>query len=90
MERAHTPAGGENDGSRDGSGAGDHDLPYQFGRRPHAEAPFPFTERQYCKLLVLRGRVAEAGDTQDIYEPRVVVVPDAVWTADAENESQAA
>jgi len=43
----------------DGPGAGDHDEPYQFGRRPRASAPFPFTERQYARLLVFRSRVAE-------------------------------
>jgi hypothetical protein len=32
------------------------DEPYRFGRRPSSRAPFPFTERQYMRLLVLRGR----------------------------------
>ena len=44
-------------GSRDGTGGGDHDLPYRFGRRPRAEAPFPFSTRQYARLLVLRSRI---------------------------------
>jgi len=43
----------------DGPGAGDHDEPYRFGRRPRASAPFPFTERQYVRLLIFRSRVAE-------------------------------
>jgi hypothetical protein len=43
----------------DGPGAGDHDEPYRFGRRPRASAPFPFSERQYARLLVFRSRVAE-------------------------------
>jgi hypothetical protein len=43
----------------DGPGAGDHDEPYRFGLRPRAVAPFPFSERQFARLLVLRGRVAE-------------------------------
>jgi hypothetical protein len=43
----------------DGPGAGDHDVPYRFGFRPRAVAPFPFSERQYARLLVLRGRVAD-------------------------------
>jgi hypothetical protein len=43
----------------DGPGAGDHDEPYRFGRRPRASAPFPFTERQYARLLVFRSRVAD-------------------------------
>jgi hypothetical protein len=44
-------------GTHDGSGAGDCDEPYRFGRRPSASAPFPFTERQYARLLLLRSRV---------------------------------
>jgi hypothetical protein len=43
-------------GSKDGSGAGDHDEPYHFGRRPKADVTFPFSERQYARLLVLRSR----------------------------------
>jgi hypothetical protein len=44
-------------GSFDGVGAGDHDLPYRFGRRPRLSAPYPFSTRQYARLLVLRSRV---------------------------------
>ncbi|HEY1293361.1 MAG TPA: hypothetical protein VGJ60_09785 [Chloroflexota bacterium] len=44
-------------GSRDGTGAGDHDVPYQFGRRPSVVAPYPFTTRQFARLLVLRSRL---------------------------------
>jgi hypothetical protein len=47
-------------GSKDGSGAGDNDQPYVFGRRPRVVAPWPFTERQYARLLVARGRFMEA------------------------------
>jgi hypothetical protein len=47
-------------GSLDGIGAGDHDLPYRFGRRPRSSVPYPFSTRQYARLLVLRSRV-EAG-----------------------------
>lgn len=43
-------------GTHDGSGAGDCDKPYRFGRRPNTSAPFPFTERQYARLLIFRGR----------------------------------
>jgi hypothetical protein len=46
-------------GTKDGHGAGDHDQPYVFGRRPRALAPFPFTTRQYARLLVLRSRMQE-------------------------------
>jgi hypothetical protein len=52
----HTPTVGE---SKDGSGAGDHDKPYVFGRLPRALAPWPFSERQYARLLIVRGRVRE-------------------------------
>ncbi len=37
----------------------DHDQPYRFGRRPNASAPYPFSTRQYARLLVLRGRVQD-------------------------------
>jgi hypothetical protein len=46
-------------GSRDGTGAGDCDVPYRFGR-PQAAAPFPFSTRQFARLLVLRSQI-EAG-----------------------------
>ena len=52
-------------GSLDSSGAGDHDEPYRFGRRPSARAPFPFTERQYARLLVFRSRLSESLATRD-------------------------
>ena len=64
----------ERPGSRDGQGYGDHDEPYTFGRRPSARAPFPFTPRQYAKLLLWRGRVADAlagiGDSGSVVLPR--------------------
>ena len=47
-------------GTHDGLGAGDHDQPYRFGRRPTATVPYPFSTRQYARLLALRSRV-EAG-----------------------------
>ncbi len=43
-------------GSRDEDGAGDHDQPYRFGWRPRASAPYPFSTRQYARLLILRSR----------------------------------
>ena len=45
--------------THDGTGAGDHDQAYSFGRRPTSMAPYPFSERQYARLLVLRGRVRD-------------------------------
>jgi hypothetical protein len=48
-------------GSLDGTGTADHDQPYRFGRRPRASAPYPFSTRQYVRLLLLRGRVHDSG-----------------------------
>ena len=47
-------------GTLDGQGAGDHDVPFTFGWRPWAATPYPFSTRQYARLLVLRSQV-EAG-----------------------------
>jgi hypothetical protein len=44
-------------GSHDGNGAADNDAPYTFGRRPRSIAPYPFSTRQYARLLALRSRV---------------------------------
>jgi hypothetical protein len=49
--------------SLDGTGAGDHDQAYTFGRRPSLEAPFPFSTRAYARLLVLRSRLEAVGLT---------------------------
>ena len=46
-------------GSRDGDGAADNDKAYKFGRKPRAEAPDPFSTRQFMRLLVLRGRIQD-------------------------------
>jgi hypothetical protein len=46
-------------GTKDGRGAADHDQPYAFGRRPRADAPFPFRAHEYGRLLALRGCVAD-------------------------------
>ena len=54
-------------GTLDGSGAGDHDQPFRFGRMPTSLAPYPFSTHQLARLLVLRSRVAAGlaglGDT---------------------------
>ena len=54
-------------GSRDGDGAGDNDQPYRFGWRPRASVSYPFSTRQYARLLVFRSHVrdrqADGGDT---------------------------
>jgi hypothetical protein len=44
-------------GSRDGTGAGDRDLPYRFGSRPWTTVPYPFSTRQFARLLILRSRI---------------------------------
>jgi hypothetical protein len=41
------------------SETGEFDLPYRFGRTPRAIAPYPFSTRQFARLLVLRSRVRE-------------------------------
>ena len=46
-------------GTRDGSGADDHDQPYRFGWTPRASVPYPFNTRQYSRLLILRGLVRD-------------------------------
>ena len=61
MERTHLPETGA--GSKDGTSAADNDQPYVFGRRPRTIAPWPFTERQYARLLVVRGRFMDAALT---------------------------
>lgn len=55
-------------GSLDGTGAGDHDLPFRFGGRPRTEAPYPFSTRQYARLLIMRSRVyaSDGGLTDDM------------------------
>ena len=39
------------------NGFGDHDVPYTFGWRPRSSATYPFSTRQYARLLVLRSEV---------------------------------
>jgi hypothetical protein len=40
---------------------GTYDAPYRFGRQPTSRAPFPFTEREFARLLVVRARFRELG-----------------------------
>jgi hypothetical protein len=42
-----------------------YDEPYRFGRRPTVRAPFPFTERQFARLLIVRSRVQSAPTAAD-------------------------
>jgi hypothetical protein len=48
------------------NGAGSYDEPYRFGRRPSVRAPFPFGERHFARLLIVRSRVQAdpSGDDQ--------------------------
>ena len=41
------------------------DQPYRFGHRPTARAPSPFTERQFARLLIVRGRIQAAASAAD-------------------------
>ena len=41
------------------------DQPYRFGRRPTTQAPFPFTHREFARLLILRGRVNDSQAPDD-------------------------
>jgi hypothetical protein len=52
-------------GSRDGSGAGDNDQPYAFGRRPTTRAPYPFTELEFARLLRMRGHTRDTWTAED-------------------------
>jgi hypothetical protein len=52
--------------TQDGTGAGDHDLPYTFGRNPRSTATYPFSTRQYARLLVLRSRVRDGLGSQPL------------------------
>jgi hypothetical protein len=64
--RSYLPAGE----SLDGNGAADHDSPYTFGSSPRALAPFPFSTRQFARLLILRGRLQAGLLADDICTSR--------------------
>jgi hypothetical protein len=42
--------------SRDGTGAADHDQPYQFGHTVTTDQPHPFSHAEFAHLLIVRGR----------------------------------
>ena len=52
-------------GTRDGLGAADHDVPYRYGFRPTSRWTCPFTAMQYCRLLILRGRLQDGEFADD-------------------------
>ena len=41
-------------------GGGDHDQPYRYAR-PSSSWTFPFTTREYARLLILKSKLAERG-----------------------------
>jgi hypothetical protein len=43
----------------------DYDESYQFGRRPNVQAPWPFTERQFARLLIARGKYRMSASIDD-------------------------
>jgi len=43
----------------------DYDETYTFGRRPNVQAPWPFTERQFARLLIARGKYRMAPSIDD-------------------------
>jgi hypothetical protein len=49
----------ESCGTKDGSTAADNDQPYRYGLRPTVDARFPFTERQFARLLIMRALVRD-------------------------------
>ena len=54
-------------GTKDGLGAGDHDVAYRFGFRPSTRWTYPFTAEQYCKLLIMRGHVQDGDYAEDMH-----------------------
>lgn len=52
-------------GTKDGTGASDHDKPYDFDRRPKATDPSPFSSWQFARLLLLRGRLLDDAYADD-------------------------
>ena len=42
-----------------------YDEPYRFGRKPTVRAPFPFTEHQFARLLIVRGRIRAEQSTDN-------------------------
>ena len=49
---------------------------YEFGRLPRVVAHFPFTTREFARLLVLRGRVRDGLIGVDDWVPSVQSAPE--------------
>jgi hypothetical protein len=54
-----TPNSPRTEDSSSTASRSDENQPYIFGRHPTVGAPFPFTPREFARLLVLRGRVQD-------------------------------
>ena len=65
MDATNPSAPAATPGTKDGTSAADHDAPYAFGRRPNTRAPYPFNERQFARLLILRSRLDTALPVDD-------------------------
>ncbi len=52
-------------GSRDGTGAADHDRPYLFGHKSTSDSTYPFTGVEFARLLIVRGRLRAANEHID-------------------------
>jgi hypothetical protein len=63
FELESDPAGKHTESSRRNSEA-DFDQPYRFGLRPRSTHPFPFTTREYARLLIFRGRIRDGRDAR--------------------------
>ena len=61
-DQERTPSTGE---SKDGTGAADHDKPYQFGHTSTSDSTYPFSGVEFARLLIVRGRVRAAKEHVD-------------------------
>ena len=52
-------------GTKDGTGAADHDRPYQFGNKSTSAWTHPFSDVEFARLLVVRGRLRAANEHVD-------------------------
>ena len=61
-DQERTPPTG---GTKDGTGAADHDRPYQFGHKSTSAWPHPFSDVEFARLLIVRGRLRAADEKVD-------------------------
>jgi hypothetical protein len=60
-----TPSEMAETGTKDGQTAADNDQPYKFGQRATSKSPYPFNERQFARLLIMRSRLQETPSAED-------------------------